>query len=346
MSARPTDATEGRMRPHPRPAFESLLASCEEAAEARGGPRHFFISAHPRSGTNWLGSLLNLHPRVLCVGEFTFHDVMNAMNAFVGAPGRAASREPARSAACASFRRLVRECLRSCGSIKPGATVIGDHTPRRLRVFLPDATYIALFRDGRDVVVSWTYNALARREEWVAPTAVKSAFSALVERFHAGGSAGAKHEAAAELLNNEAWVRHSARVWAEQVIDDLDAVERIRDGRLPGRVEVVRYEDLHAETTRERDRLLKALGVDPAEAEPVGSQPRTAAGFGPEAKASQWEDPTSHYRRGVVGDWREKLSQRAVGWVEGEAGIALAALGYGMASGPAPRGLPVAISAG
>lgn len=314
-----------------------------------GRVRHFFIAAHPRSGTNWLGSLLNLHPQVLCVGEFTFHDLLNAMNGFVSLPGRAASREPARSAACQAFRAFVRDCLRSCATLKPGATVIGDHTPRRLRVFLPDAAYFALFRDGRDVVVSWTYNALARREDWVVPGPIKPTFAGLVQRFHARRDD--QHAAAAELLDHEVWIRHCARNWAEHVMDDLDAAARIREGRLPGKIEIVRYEDLHADATAQRDRLLRALGVEPALAQPVGSQPRTAPGLnepahGASGGSAQAEDPSSHYRKGAVGDWRSKLSTRAVDWLEAEAGTALATLSYELASRPAPRGVTVAISAG
>jgi hypothetical protein len=32
----------------------------------------FFLRGHMRSGTNWVGALLNLHPRVYCKGEYHF----------------------------------------------------------------------------------------------------------------------------------------------------------------------------------------------------------------------------------------------------------------------------------
>jgi len=31
-----------------------------------------FLRAYQRSGTNWMGNLLNLHPDIVCKGEFHF----------------------------------------------------------------------------------------------------------------------------------------------------------------------------------------------------------------------------------------------------------------------------------
>lgn len=326
----------------PRPVFEYEIARIARE-HAMGKHREFFakdyrqvffINGHPRSGTNWLGALMNLHPEVTCTGEFTFHDLFHATQSMVTQPGRAASREPARSIVLNNYAQTVRRCVLSnpgqySGWQGEGATIttrFGDHTPRRLRVLLPDASYIVLFRDGRDVLVSWTYNALARKEHWVVPAPVRPLFDQQLERFTSAtlaDNAGEQHRAAAELLGCEAWVRHVARQWASHVRDDLDGTARIRSGELPGKVTAIRYEDLHADTDAVRGDLYRFLGVDPKNARPVGSGTNTLPGF-----QGRSEDPRSHYRRGRVGDWREKLTERAAGWVASEAGTELATLGY------------------
>jgi len=305
--------------PNPRPILESELAKFPEPAKP-GEPRPFFISAHPRSGTNWLGCLMHLHSKIACTGEFTFHDVFAGVQQLVTAPGRAARFEPTKTIALKGFQRFVRDCMSSLEARKPGATWVGDHTPRRLRVFLPDAAHIVLFRDGRDIAVSWTFNALARRELWVVPEAIKPFFEQQLAEF-AKGPAGMK-AAGVAMLNHEGWVRHIARQWAQHVRDDLDAVQRFGRGDLWGTVFTVRYEDLHADIEGQRRRLYEFLGLKPADADPVSDATRTSTTFVKE------EDPTSHYRRGRVGDWKDKLSPRAVRWVEEEAGTELAELNY------------------
>ncbi|MFN0131577.1 MAG: sulfotransferase [Phycisphaerales bacterium] len=303
--------------PNPRPPLEAEIMLAPEPAPP-SLPKAFFISAHPRSGTNWLGCLMHLHRRVACWGEFTFHDVFAGVQQLVTAPGRAARVDPPKSVAVRGFQRFVRECMASLEPRKPGVEWVGDHTPRRLRLFLPGAAYIVLFRDGRDVLVSWTFNALARREAWVVPDAIKPMFESQLAAFDRGDNM----LAAAALLDHEPWVRHVARQWASHVRDDLDAIARFDRGQLIGTVARIRYEELHADLETQRRRLYAFLGLDSLDAEPVSDATRTSTTFVKE------EDPTSHYRRGVVGDWKDKLTPRAVRWVHDEAGTELAELAY------------------
>jgi hypothetical protein len=301
---------------NPRPALEADLA---KLPIDNSQPRLLFINAHPRSGTNWLGCLMHLHRHISCTGEFTFHDIFNGVQAFVHAPGRGGRFEPMRSTALVEFQRFIRACMEGLLERKPGATWVADHTPRRLRLLVPGASYIVLFRDPRDVLVSWTYNALARQEHWVVPESAKPAFESALARFVRGEA----QEAGLDLLMHEGWVRHGARQWAAHVRDDLDGIHRIESGEFPARITTVRYEDLHADTEAERARLYSFLDLDPADAEPISEATRTSTSF------IKTEDPASHYRKGQVGDWKEKLSARAACWVEEEAGNELTFLGYG-----------------
>ena len=58
-----------------------LARNGKAAAEPRVEHSFFFVRGHPRSGTNWVGALLNLHPQVNCFGEFHFEDIRNAIDA-------------------------------------------------------------------------------------------------------------------------------------------------------------------------------------------------------------------------------------------------------------------------
>jgi len=54
----------------------------------------------------------------------------------------------------ACFADTVRRCMATLAERKPGATWIGDRTPRPLRSFLPGTPHILMIRDPRDVAVS------------------------------------------------------------------------------------------------------------------------------------------------------------------------------------------------
>jgi len=81
----------------------------------------------------------------------------------------------------------------------------------------------------------------------------------------------------------------------------------------------VAYEDLYRNVETTRASLYRFLGVDP----------RSAAAL------TQWTTPgfcqenmQSHYRKGVVGEWRHYFTNETRQWFYEEAGELLAELGY------------------
>ncbi len=123
----------------------------------------FFVRGHPRSGTNWVGALLNLHPNINCWGEFHFEDIRNAIDNLQAQPWQITAREPLKTALDRSFEDMVKKAVLTLESRKPGAYWVGDRTPRGLRVFVEGSPYFLIIRDGRDILVSWTYHVLRMR---------------------------------------------------------------------------------------------------------------------------------------------------------------------------------------
>src|SRR5207244_11461043 len=79
----------------------------------------FFVRGHPRSGTNWVGALLNLHPQVNCFGEFHFEDIRNAIDTLQSQPWQITAREPLKRVQDAWFEELVRRSIMTLKPRKP-----------------------------------------------------------------------------------------------------------------------------------------------------------------------------------------------------------------------------------
>jgi hypothetical protein len=304
-----------------RPKSPVAVAAQPEAAVAHD---FFFVRGHPRSGTNWVGALLNLHPQINCWGEFHFEDIRNAIDGLQAIPWQITAREPLKTVLDESFEDLVRRSILTLKARKPGAKWIGDRTPRGLRVFLQKAPYILIVRDGRDVLVSWTFHILRQKPHAIdvlVPADIRPGFQKLYDRFQADSEHFAKHPE--ELLSDEKWIRMVVERWANWMRIDLDAADKIRAGEAghEARLLQVRYEDLHADTEMWRRRLYEFLSVDPAQASPLSGESRTAPGF-------EKEDPMSFWRHGQVGDWKKYTNDRFKQWFKESAQPELVRLGY------------------
>ena len=260
----------------------------------------FFVRGHPRSGTNWVGALLNLHPQINCFGEFHFEDIRNSIDGLQNIPWQITAREPLKSELDRCFEDLVRRSIMTLKPRKPEAYWIGDRTPRGLRVFLQDAPYILIVRDGRDVLVSWTFHILRQKPhaiEVLVPADIRAGFMRLYNAFQADPEFFSKHPE--ELLTDEGWIRMVVDRWAHWMRIDQDAAAKIRAGEkgYHGRLLGIRYEDLHADTERGRREMYEFLALNPDEAAPLSGETKTAPGF-------EKEDPMSFWRHGQVGDWK------------------------------------------
>lgn len=276
-----------------------------------------FLRGHMRSGTNWMGSLLNLHPRIVVDGEFHLEMLKDALNRFTSETWSMGSREPMKSIADEWFQELVRRMVATTVAKRPRAEWLCDKTPAPIDRFLPGAPNLVIVRDGRDVATSWTFHQLRIGGPFSEPH--RTLMADLRERFKADPNMFASSP---ELLFScEEWVRACGRGWARYIRNHLEMMEKSRAGEFDGPILLVRYEDLHADPEGQRAVMYRFLGLDPAEARPISEKSRTSPGFGR-------EDPSSFYRKGEVGDWRNYATDDFGRWFKDEAGEMLVAMGY------------------
>lgn len=275
----------------------------------------FFLRGFRRSGTNWVGRLLHLHPQVNVQGELHLQPVHNALQKLANTPGHLLHQEPPRSVAEEGVRQMVRSVMLSFIPWKWSARWIGDRTPTSLEpILLPDCPHFLVARDGRDVLVSLTFQQMTYANSNDASTAI---LAEEIATFKKDKHYFTNHPE--ELLRKEEWVRRAAFGWSRQMMADLDTMEKFASGELRGRAMIVRYEAAHADVEAARARMYEFLGLDPSEALPVSSESGTSPGLG-------HEDPAAHARAGRVGDWRKYFTENAGRWFEEEAGEAMARL--------------------
>lgn len=290
-----------------------------DAGESGRAPGLFFLLGAGKSGTNWAGRVLNLHPRIFVDGEFHFEFFYEAFARFTGADWQVGHRPAVRTEARAALNDLVRRTMLAAARGRPGLAVVGDRSPRWFQVLVPGAPHIYMIRDGRDVLVSHMFNYLRVILPEHVPDHLRAPYLENVERFKANPLEFGPENPG--LLGNEEWVRHFASRWAEQLRHDLQRIEQYREGPLRSPVLQIRYEVLHKEPEATRAAMYRFLGMDPSEAAPLSTETATTPGFGR-------EDRTKFNRKGAVGDWRNFATDKFRRWVKEKAGSTLIELGY------------------
>jgi hypothetical protein len=304
--------------------FRHIFSTARSAAPSAlnsARPEHglAFLLGIGKSGTNWAGSLLNLHPAIHCDGEFHFQYFFEAHARFTGGWWLAGNRPKVANATRAMLEELVRQGMAAAAESHPRAQWIIDRTPRTFQVLIPGAPHFYIMRDGRDVLVSFTFHQLRTASPDDFPPDARQWFTPHWEAFQRDpqsidpGNPG--------LLGQEHWVRYHARRWATQLARDLSEIEAARAADTPSPTLTIRYEDLHTDTELWRHRMYEHLGLDPGVAAPLSAESRTTPGF-------EKEDRTNFYRRGQTGDWQSYATDNFRRWFKEEAGEALIERGY------------------
>ena len=270
----------------------------------------FFIRGFMKSGTNWLGRLLQTHPDVRVVGEFHWEPLVTVLNRMLRR-NKIFSRLKIQESVRAHFDQMIRDSLIAATDNR--VRVIGERTPTTLEpITLRGAPHLAIIRDGRDVLVSRAFHLFNHPNV----TTLFDRFPEMqrdLDSFQADPWYFRHHPD--RLLQNEEFVRDSCRWWKTHLQRDRETVEKLP--RLP--VRFVRYEDLQQDIEGERMRLLEFLGLGTEHLPPIPDSLR------PDRIE---ENPTAFVRKGIVGDWKNYFTETTRAWFKQEAGEELIRQGY------------------
>lgn len=289
--------------------------------------KFFFVRGYQRSGTNWVKNLLNLHPKIICRGEFHFPIILQGINRFANLTKLAMQLRPI---AIRNFERTVKESLtyNTKKMKKPDAIWYGDKSPWSFnwlsdQVILKDAPYIIITRDGRDILVSQIYHRLRHLHNDNPSREFKRVlkkYPSMVEKLNLFKTdINYFNKYPKKLFDDELYVKDEMSSWSNHIKKRTKWLDKVKSDFKEIKIHIIKYEDLWKNIEEERAKLYQFLDLDPAEAKNLGKIERP--GF-------KKVNNLSHYRKGVIGDWKNYFTKSVCNWVKKVAGQTLIDLGY------------------
>lgn len=268
----------------------------------------FFIGSVAKSGSTWVQHILNGHPEISCHGESHFpvlllflNQLANSYNKHVHVANQKILQENRISRLNPDdLRYLLTASIALILGKMPDAShfkCIGEKTPENLRIMeeialmIPNAKFINIIRDGRDATVSG----------WIQENRKYPDKNLLLEDY----------------------VKGNAEIWAAAI-----RFARELGKKYPERYHEVRYEDLKSEPDTAIKRLVQFLNVDYSEKSVAlcrqnGSFEKLSGG-----RAPGEEERSSHFRKGITGDWKNHFNNNCIDIFMSYGGELLKELGY------------------
>jgi hypothetical protein len=306
----------------------------------------FFVTGLGKSGTRWLTKILDSHPEVLCKGEGRFfsagwrradlanekalasslyYALTHSEHLRLWIERSVWSRDGDPDEHINALMRLATQYFLTTELARSGKRLVGDKSPlldegfmREVGTVYPRARVIHVIRDGRDRTVSSMHRGWRRASQGY-PHRLSN------EDLARGEALREDPRGTTETgVFTEDWLRQAARNWRRLVgraVEDGPAL-------LGSDYTEVRYEDLLERPYEEVGRLLGFLGVDARGT--LVERCVLSASFERLSKGRErgQEDPSSFYRKGIAGDWKNHFTEEDKRVFKEEAGELLIRLGY------------------
>ena len=279
--------------------------------------RYFFVTGNPKSGTTWMQFLIDAHPEAVCSGEGHFVEMF--LDPLIK------MKEGYNHRLRLGFERvyqgkrfyddltnpdiiaLTRDFIIKAISqrVDSGTLAVGDKTPRYnlrlgdLKVLFPEARFVNIVRHPYDVAVSRLHHA--RR-------------AGMPQALEQGSAAHLEH------------VTNAASAWnaGQKSVAAFQA-------RHPGQLLEVRYEDMLDDPHTGAAAIFRHIGV--SDAPDLVAAAVAASDFEAQSGRKRGEaHDTSFFRKGIAGDWKGVLDERAIAVLDEVCGPLYRKLGYEAAS--------------
>ncbi|HNB60659.1 MAG TPA: sulfotransferase [Phycisphaerales bacterium] len=326
--------------PQPRPVVFGPVG----AQSVPGEPGMLFFGANRRSGTTWLAGMLNAHPQISCRNEgwLLTHREGSADNwldrrnvarwSLMKAPaGQYVRLLGERGLERAIQRGMIREVVKQSVLAEGWKDItklkwMGDKTTTHyctkveyLYDLFPDARFLYMQRDGRDVVVSDMFlmfrNGMLGADDDLTLEQARDIERA--RKFHLE-----KKGPPVPLFTPET-MRYLAGNWVECVSGGLKAKSLYKD-----RFYCVRYEDMVADPVACVRNLLSWLEVETTDDFVHGIVEECRFEKFSEGRPRGEADPKAEWRKGIIGDWRNYFTEDDKAMFKRMAGGLLVELGY------------------
>ncbi len=292
--------------------YEQML---DVGRSASVGRQVFFVVGCQKSGTTWMQALLNAHGQIACRGEghltdSLFLSLKQAIDHHCKVQtehGRAEGEHllPGVDDLLAVTRLLGDQLLARYLAQEDdhaSITAVGDKTPEYacgmpiLAKLYPGAKFIHVIRDGRDAAVSgWAH----------------------LER------TGAQHSFATFADYAAYFAQHH---WTQYITHAQHVGRQIDDRYLE-----LRYEAMRSDPDAHAKQMFALLGVADDDATVRGCVEQASFEKLSGGRAEGEEDRSSHFRKGIAGDWVNHFDDHAIARFESHAGDLLDELGYARA---------------